>query len=118
LNCIGGRFLFFCNWSDKVYEAYPDIDRPAAAMTDKREQQWQQLILRRLFEHPGREAILIPSMFTPPILLTNILRLGTELSKKGYTTPPDRRMGGWHMKLLEPGVTACQGPAGQGLSMR
>ena len=107
-----------CAWSDKVYEAYPDIDRPAAAMTDKREQQWEQLILRRLFEHPGREAILIPSMFTPPILLTNILRLGTELSKKGYTTPPDRRMGGWHMKLLEPGVTACQGPAGQGLSMR
>ena len=64
-------------------------------MTDKREQQWQQMILR-LFEHPGREAILIPSMFTPPILLTNILRLGTELSKKGYTSPPDRRMGGWH----------------------
>jgi hypothetical protein len=87
-------------------------------MTDKREMEWERLILRRLFEHPGREAILIPSMFTPPILLTNILRLGTELSKKGYTTPPDRRMGGWHMKLLEPGVTACQGTPGQGPPVR
>lgn len=79
------------------------------AMTDKREQTWEKLILRRLYEHPGREAILIPSMFTPPILLTNILRIGSELSKKGYTTTPDRRMGGWHMKLLEPGATAAQG---------
>ncbi len=83
-------------------------------MTDKRELQWEQLILRRLLEHPGREAILIPSMFTPPILLTNILRLGTEMAKKGYTTSPDRRMGGWHMKLLDAGVTACQATPVQG----
>jgi hypothetical protein len=113
LDCARRAFLVTCRWSDKVYQAHLDSDLPAAAMTDKRDKEWEKLILRRLFEHPGREAILIPSMFTPPILLTNILRLGTELSKKGYTTPPDRRMGGWHMKLLEPGTAACQGTPSQ-----
>lgn len=82
-------------------------------MDDKRDKQWEKVILRRLYEQPGREAILIPSMFVPPILLTNILRIGTELSKRGLTTPPDRRLGGWHMKLLDPGVTLCQGTPGQ-----
>jgi hypothetical protein len=82
-------------------------------MDDKRDKQWEKLILRRLYEQTGREAILIPSMFMPPILLTNILRIGTELSKRGLTTAPDRRLGGWHMKLLEPGIALCQGTPGQ-----
>lgn len=87
-------------------------------MQDKREQTWEKLILRLLHDHPGREAIVVPSMFTPPILLTNIMRIGNELSKKGYTTAPDRRMGGWHMKLLEPGAAACQGTAFSNPTMR
>jgi hypothetical protein len=78
-------------------------------MEDKREKNWEKLILRRLYDLPGHEAILIPTMFTPPILLSNIQRMGIELSKKGFTSPPDRRMGGWHMKLLDAGISACQG---------
>ncbi len=87
-------------------------------MNDKREQEWERLILHRLYDQPGREAVLIPSMFLPPIMLTNILRIGTELSKKGLTTAPDRRLGGWHMKLLEPGITLCQGTPAQRPMMR
>lgn len=87
-------------------------------MNDKREREWERLILRRLHDHPGHEAILLPTMFTPPIMLSNILRIGTELSKKGFATAPDRRLGGWHMKLLGPGVAACQGTPGQFPSLR
>jgi hypothetical protein len=87
-------------------------------MNDKRDQLWEKLILRRLYEQPGREAVLVPSMFMPPIMLTNILRIGTDLSKKGLTTAPDRRLGGWHMKLLEPGAALCQGTPGQNPTMR
>jgi hypothetical protein len=91
-------------------------------MDDKRDKKWETLILRRLYDHPGHEAILIPSMFTPPILLSNIMRIGNELSKKGLISAPDRRMGGWHMKLLADGIAACQGGTagvnGQGPKMR
>ena len=87
-------------------------------MNDKRDKVWERMILRRLYELPGREAVLIPSMFSPPILLTNILRIGSDLSKRGFTTAPDRRLGGWHMKLLEPGATACQATPGQGPAFR
>lgn len=80
-------------------------------MDDKRERTWQAVILRRLYDHPGHEAILIPTMFVPPILLSNIQRIGGELHKKGFTTSPDRRMGGWHMKLLDAGIAACQSGA-------
>jgi hypothetical protein len=80
-------------------------------MDDKRERTWEAVILRRLYDHPGHEAILIPTMFVPPILLSNIQRIGGELHKKGFTTSPDRRMGGWHMKLLDPGIAACQSGA-------
>lgn len=87
-------------------------------MNEKRDKEWEKLILRRLFEQPGREAILIPGMFLPPIMLSNIMRIGTELSKRGLTTTPDRRLGGWHMKLLEPGIALCQGTPGQTSMMR
>jgi hypothetical protein len=73
----------------------------------------QDLIIRALHASPGREAILVPSMFNPPILLSNIFRLGGVLKTKGYTTAPNRRMGGWHMKLLEPGVSYCETNAAQ-----
>jgi len=65
-------------------------------------------ILRKLYEHPGHEAILVPQMFVPPLMLSNIFRLSGQLKKKGMTTGPDRRMGGWHLKLLEPGIAYCQ----------
>ena len=68
----------------------------------------QDLMLRQLYVHPGREAILLPSMFNPPILLTNIFRVGGILKSKGYTTAPNRRLGGWHFKLLEPGIAYCE----------
>jgi len=91
-------------------------------MDDKRERTWERVILRRLYDHPGHEAILIPTMFMPPILLSNIQRIGGELNKKGFTTAPDRRMGGWHMKLLDAGIAACQagnaGAPGQGAAFR
>jgi len=82
-------------------------------MDAKQDKKWEDLILRKLYELPGREAILLPTMFNPPIMLSNIQRLAGELKKKGYTTGPDRRMGGWHLKLLEPGVAACQGTTAQ-----
>jgi hypothetical protein len=78
-------------------------------MDAKQDKKWEDLILRKLHELPGREAILLPQMFLPPIMLSNLHRIGGGLSKKGYTTPPDRRLGGWHMRLLEPGIAACQG---------
>lgn len=78
-------------------------------MNEKREKDWEESILRLLYSQPAREAILVPTMFSPPILLSNIQRIAGELKKKGYTTGPDRRMGGWHLKLLEPGVAYCQG---------
>jgi hypothetical protein len=68
----------------------------------------QDLMLRALYSQAGREAILLPSMFNPPILLSNIFRLGGVLKKKGYVTVPMRRLGGWHMKLLEPGISYCE----------
>ena len=75
----------------------------------KKERTWEDLIIRQLYQYPSREAILVPTMFAPPILLSNIQRIGAELRKKGFTTAPDRRMGGWHMKLLQPGIDYCQG---------
>ena len=68
----------------------------------------QDLILRELYTSPNREAILVPQMFTPPIMLSHIFRLGLKLKGMGYTTGPDRRMGGWHLKLLPPGIEYCQ----------
>lgn len=68
----------------------------------------EELILRALYENPGREAILVPQRFNPPIMLSNIFRLGCLMKQKGFTTAPDRRMGGWHMRLLAPGVDYCQ----------
>ena len=70
-------------------------------------------ILRKLYEHPGHEAILLPQMFAPPMMLSNIFRLSCQLRKRGMTTGPDRRLGGWHLKLLEPGVAFCQGNIGR-----
>ncbi|MDB6021356.1 MAG: hypothetical protein JWQ04_1213 [Pedosphaera sp.] len=68
----------------------------------------QDMILRHLFTNPGREAILVPSMFTPPIMLSNIFRIGGVLKGRGYTTAPVRRMGGWHIRLLDPGMAYCE----------
>ncbi len=68
----------------------------------------QDAILRTLYNLPGREAILVPSMFTPPIMLSNIFRLGGVLKSKGYTTGPTRRLGGWHLRLLDAGVAYCE----------
>jgi hypothetical protein len=73
----------------------------------------QDLIIRTLHSSPGHEAILVPSLFNPPILLTNIFRLGGLLKSKGYTTAPNRRLGGWHMKLLGPGIAYCEANAAQ-----
>ncbi len=71
----------------------------------------EELILRELYRHPGHEAILLPSLFNPPIMLSNIFRIACGLKKKGYTTAPDRRMGGWHMRLQPPGIAYCEGKA-------
>jgi len=71
----------------------------------------EELIIRALYENTGHEAILVPQRFNPPIMLSNIFRLGCQLKRKGFTTAPDRRMGGWHMRLLAPGIDYCQ--AGQ-----
>jgi hypothetical protein len=68
----------------------------------------QELILHALHGSPGREAILVPSMFNPPIMLSNIFRLGGVLKSKGYVSVPARRLGGWHMRLLEPGIAYCE----------
>ena len=68
----------------------------------------QDSILRNLYNQPGREAILVPSMFNPPIMLSNIFRVGGLLKSKGYTTAPTRRLGGWHMRLLDPGIAYCE----------
>lgn len=75
---------------------------------DKADEKMEELILRKLYEFPQREAILVPSFFAPPIMLSNIFRLGCKLKQKGFTTQPDRRMGGWHMRLLEPGISYCE----------
>ncbi|HZV35983.1 MAG TPA: hypothetical protein VFB72_15515 [Verrucomicrobiae bacterium] len=68
----------------------------------------QDTILRTLYNNPGREAVLVPSMFNPPIMLSNIFRIGGMTKAKGLTTPPTRRMGGWHLRLLEPGIAYCE----------
>ena len=96
-----------------VQKAHSTFGSQSKLMDEKKDRKWEALILRQLYEHPSREAILLPTMFIPPIMLSNIQRIGLELKKKGYTTAPDRRMGGWHMKLLEPGITACQATTGQ-----
>jgi len=75
---------------------------------ENKDSKWEASILHQLYSRPGHEAILVPSMFNPPILLSNIQRLGMALKNRGYTTGPDRRMGGWHMKLLPPGIEFCQ----------
>jgi hypothetical protein len=68
----------------------------------------EELIMRELHAQPKREAILVPSMFQPPIMLSNIFRIACQLKGKGYTTGPDRRMGGWHLRLLGPGIAFCE----------
>jgi hypothetical protein len=68
----------------------------------------QDLILRQLHSSPGREAVLLPSLFLPPIMLSNIFRIGGILKSKGYTTVPNRRLGGWHMRLTDAGVAYCE----------
>ena len=68
----------------------------------------QSEIIRALHQSPGREAILVPSMFNPPIMLSNIFRLGGVMQKRGYTTAPNRRLGGWHLKLLDAGVAQAE----------
>jgi hypothetical protein len=47
-------------------------------------------------------------MFNPPIMLSQILRMGGILKKKNYTTAPTKRVNGWHMKLLEAGISYCE----------
>ncbi len=74
----------------------------------------QELMLRRLYEMPNHEGILLPSLFEPPIMLSNIFRIGVVLKSKGFTTAPNRRLGGWHMKLLDSGRQYCESnPAGR-----
>jgi hypothetical protein len=79
---------------------------------ENKDDRWEALILRQLYSNPGYQAILVPSMFNPPIMLSNIMRIGQMLKGKGFTTGPDRRMGGWHLKLLPAGVEFCQGVQG------
>ncbi len=76
---------------------------------ESKESKWETAIMHQLYSQPGHEAILTPAMFNPPILLSNIQRIGLALKGKGLTTGPDRRMGGWHLKLLPAGVQFCQG---------
>jgi len=65
-------------------------------------------IVLELYSSPGREEVLVPSLFNPPIMLSNIFRLGGLLKNKGYTTAPQRRMGGWHLRLMDFGVAYCE----------
>jgi hypothetical protein len=44
-------------------------------------------------------------------MLSHIFRIGCAMKGKGYTTAPDRREGGWHFRLLEPGIAHCQSGA-------
>jgi hypothetical protein len=69
----------------------------------------EELILRELNAQASKEAILVPTKFNPPIMLSVLFRIGLSLKSKGYTTAPDRRMGGWHLKLLGPGIEHLQG---------
>ena len=79
----------------------------------------EELILHELYAHPGGEAILVPTMFQPPLMLTNIFQTACQLKRKGFTTGPDRRLGGWHLRLLEPGVSFCQSnPVAPAASLR
>jgi len=68
----------------------------------------QDLILRALYGNSGREATVVPTMFNPPIMLSQILRIGGILKKKNYTTAPVKRLNGWHFKLLEAGISYCE----------
>ena len=69
----------------------------------------QDSILRELYASPNREAVLVPSMFEPPIMLSNIFRLGGVLKSRGYLAgPPQRRMSGWHLKLSDAGIAYCE----------
>lgn len=79
-------------------------------MDAKDDKKLEELILHQLYSQPGYQAVLVPSMFSPPIMLSNIFRIACALKSKGYTTPPDRRQGGWHLKLLDPGIAVCQNP--------
>jgi len=73
----------------------------------------QDLILRHLHSSPNREAVIVPSTFNPPIMLSHIFRIGGILKGKGFVTWPNRRLGGWHMKLLDPGVAYCESAPAQ-----
>jgi hypothetical protein len=84
------------------------LETPKCMDAKNTDSKLEELILRALYENPGHEAILIPHRFNPPIMLSNIFRLGCQLKKRGFTTAPDRRMGGWHMRLLAPGIDYCQ----------
>jgi hypothetical protein len=77
-------------------------------METKDDSKLEELILRELNSHASKEAILIPAMFKPPIMLSNIFRIALKLKAKGFTSAPDRRLGGWHLKLLGPGVDHLQ----------
>ncbi|MDB6065473.1 MAG: hypothetical protein JWR26_1681 [Pedosphaera sp.] len=80
-------------------------------MDAKQDRKFEDLMLHALMERPGHEAVLVPSMFNPPIMLSHIFRIGCAMKGKGYTTAPDRREGGWHFRLLEPGIAHCQSSA-------
>ncbi len=78
-----------------------------------KDEMMQDLILRQLYEMPNHEGIVVPSLFEPPILLSNIFRIGGVMKGKGLVTAPNRRMGGWHMRLLDPGKAYCETAPGK-----
>lgn len=75
---------------------------------NKADKKFEEAILRELYHRNKHEAILLPSAFEPPIMLSHIFRVGCALKNRGLTTGPDRRSGGWHLKLTDAGVTFCQ----------
>ncbi len=73
-----------------------------------RDGKMEEFILRKLHEYTGHEAVLVQSIFMPPIMLSNIFGFGCILKKRGYTSAPTRRLGGWHLRLLGPGAAFCE----------
>jgi hypothetical protein len=97
-----GMEVIAAGWARKV------LLKRETGMDTRDDSKLEELILRELSSQTSKEAILIPAMFKPPIMLSNIFRIALKLKAKGFTSAPDRRLGGWHLKLLGPGIDHLQ----------
>jgi len=87
------------------------MENPQSTPEIRPDSELEELILRKLHIHAAEQPYLLvtPEMFSPPIALHDIWRIGLRLKdRKFLKSPPGDDPRGWWMRISTEGILYCE----------